>query len=135
MGAASAYIGLIIALLAAGIGLAATSAPAPEDEPMLALLEWEHPFPAEVSYFRIHFSDSAPGHGEETTPLEVGLPGAAGRYRWSLTVQPKDRVWVAVEAVGPTGLSSPLSEWRLYAWRPGAGELGMPGRPVIVEGS
>ena len=124
MGAARARIGLIIGLLATSVGLAAASPLPAEGESMLALLEWEHPFPAEVSYYRIHFSDSAPEDGTETTALEVGLPGAQGRYSWSLTVQPQKRVWVAVEAVGPTGLKSALSEWRLYAWKPGGGELG-----------
>lgn len=126
--------GTIIGLLAAWVGLGAAGPVPPETEPMLALLEWEHPFPSEVSYFRVHFSDSAPADGTKGTALEVGLPGARGRYSWSLTIQPNKRTWVAVEAMGPTGLKSPLSEWRLYEWKPGGGKLGMPGQPVLVEG-
>ena len=125
----------IVGVLAAWFAMGASGPMPPEAEPMLVLLEWEHPYPAEVSYFRVHFSDSAPGQGSPTTALEVGLPGAQGRYSWSLTVQPDQPAWVAVEAVGPTGLVSPLSEWRLYEWKAGGGELGMPGRPVLVEGS
>ena len=135
VGATRACNGLMIGLLVAWVGIGAASPPLPETEPMLALLEWEHPFPVEVSYFRVYFSDSAPGDGAKTTAVEVGLPGARGQYSWSLTVQPNKRAWVAVEAVGPTGLKSALSEWRLYEWKPGGGELGVPGRPVLVEGS
>ena len=101
---------------------------------MLALIEWEHPFPAEVSYFRVHFSDAKPEVPDEGTAIEVGLPGARGRYKWSFSVQPEKSVWVAVQAMGPTGLGSPLSEWRQYTWQAGGGALGLPGRPVLVEG-
>ena len=102
-------------------------------EPMLALIEWEHPFPAEVSYFRVHFSDTPPQAPEAGTAIEVGTPGARGRYRWSFAVQPETSVWVSVQAIGPTGLESPLSEWRKYSWQAGSGALGLRGRPVLVE--
>ena len=48
-------------------------------EPMLALIEWEHPFPAEVSYFRVHFSDTRPQAPDAGTAIAVGTPGARGR--------------------------------------------------------
>ena len=105
---------------------------AAETEPMAALIEWEHPFPAQVAYFRMHFADT---EAEMTSPriMQVGLPGARGRYLWAFSVEPNRSVWVAVEAVGPTGLGSALSEWRRHDWRSGSGPLGLPGRPVRVK--
>ena len=105
------------------------------DSPMLALVEWEHPFPAEVSYFRVHFSETQPEPTAEGTAIQVGLPGARGRYSWSFSVEPKKTLWVAVQAMGPTGLGSPLSQWRKYQWKDGGGALGLPGRPVLVQGA
>ena len=126
----------LLLALAAFVAWQGPTKPAHADEalqPMLALIEWRHPFPAEVSYFRVHFSDTEPIGPDAGTALAVGTPGARGRYHWSFSVQPETSVWVSVEAVGPTGLESPLSEWRKYTWQAGSGALGLPGRPVLVE--
>ncbi|MEE3326150.1 MAG: hypothetical protein VX252_02340 [Myxococcota bacterium] len=126
---------VLLGVLGLGILLGFTKRAQAEEAgpPMLALIEWKHPFPAEVSYFRVHFSNTKPKPTEEGTAIQVGLPGSRGRYNWSFSVQPKQTVWVAVQAMGPTGLGSPLSEWREYQWQQGGGELGLPGRPVLVE--
>ena len=124
---------LVLAALAFVLLVQPKGLEATDLEPMLALIEWEHPFPAEVSYFRVYFSDAKPDDAQAGTPFEVGLPGDRGRYRWSFDVQPGASLWVAVQAVGPTGLESPLSEWRRYTWQAGGGALGLPGRPVLVE--
>ena len=101
-------------------------------EPMAVLLEWEHPFPAQVALFKVHFAESEEEQ-KNSLGMEVGTPGSQGRYSWPLSVEPDQSIWVAVQAVGPTGLGSPLSEWRRYDWKPGSNRLGTPGRPTLVE--
>jgi hypothetical protein len=111
---------LVLALLVAGPALAYKHT-----------VRWIHPDPSQVSGFIIHVGD---GPGEYSQKIMVGLPqpDSNGIYEWTIDLPPDGASYLAVTAIGRSGLRSKKSNVRKVK-RDADARLGRPGEPFVVS--
>jgi len=95
-------------------------------------IRWSHPQPAQVALFRVHWGTdpAALDHVREISAAPQAVPGL---YSASILVPVDATVYVALTAVGPSGLESlPSATGVRTPTGQGNSGLGAPGTPTLL---
>ncbi|MGH0037018.1 MAG: hypothetical protein ACQGVK_18490 [Myxococcota bacterium] len=93
-------------------------------------IRWVHPTPGSVAGFVIHVGTESRSYSETILVGDLS-PNKNGIYKWPIDVPRSGRVFVAVSAVGKSGLWSALSNERQFGDGAPA-ELAAPGAPFVI---